>query len=151
MPSIGVSTAAPRHKFSQADVRRLAGQLFSAASFDVAQMQAVFANTTVRERNFCVDMKWFEEDHGFAQKNRTYCEKGVELAEKAVSDVCRSAGISPQEVDHIFFISSTGIATPSLDAHLFNRLRFKGSILRTPIWGLGCGGGIACIGRLRIG
>jgi len=148
MPSIvAVSTAAPPHKFGQNDVRRLAGQLFSAASFDVEEMQAVFANTTIRERYFCVDMSWFEEDHSFAQKNQTYLEKGVELAEKAVSDVCRSAGISPQEVDHIFFISSTGIATPSLDAHLLNRLRFKGSILRTPIWGLGCGGGIAGIGR----
>jgi alkylresorcinol/alkylpyrone synthase len=148
MPSIvAVRTASPPYKFDQNDVRRLAGRLFSAASFDVAQMQAVFANTTIRERYFCVDPDWFEEDHGFAQKNRTYLEQGVELAEKAVSDVCRSAGISPQEIDHIFFISSTGIATPSLDAHLFNRLRFKGSILRTPIWGLGCGGGIAGIGR----
>ena len=148
MPSIvAVSTATPPHKFDQNDVRHLAGRLFSAARFDVAQMQAVFANTTVRERYFCVDLNWFEKDHGFAQKNRTYLEKGLELAERAVSAVCRSAGISPREVDHIFFISSTGISTPSLDAHLFNRLRFKGSILRTPIWGLGCGGGIAGIGR----
>src|SRR5512144_1558874 len=104
MPSIvAVRTATPPHKFDQDDVRRLAGRLFSAASFDVAQMQAVFANTTVRERYFCVDMNWFEEGHSFAQKNRTYQEKGVELAQKAVSDVCRSADISPQEVDHIFF------------------------------------------------
>jgi alkylresorcinol/alkylpyrone synthase len=148
MPSIvAVNTAAPPHKFDQNDVRRLAGRFFSGASFDVTQMQAVFANTTIRERYFCVDLDWFEEDHGFAEKNRTYIEKGVELAERAVSAVCRTAGISPSEVDHIFFISSTGIATPSLDAHLFNRLRFKGSILRTPIWGLGCGGGIAGIGR----
>jgi alkylresorcinol/alkylpyrone synthase len=148
MPSIlSVSTAVPPHKFSQDDVRRLAGQLFNAASFDIAQMQAVFANTTVRERYFCVDMNWFEEDHSFARKNRIYLEKGLELAESAVSAVCRSAGISPREVDHIFFISSTGISTPSLDAHLFNRLKFNGAILRTPIWGLGCGGGIAGIGR----
>ena len=148
MPSIvAVRTASPPYKFDQNNVRRLAGRLFSDASFDVAQMQAVFANTTIRERYFCVDIDWFEEDRGFAQKNRIYQEKGVELAERAISDVCRSAGISPQEVDHIFFISSTGVATPSLDAHLFNRLKFKESILRTPIWGLGCGGGIAGIGR----
>jgi alkylresorcinol/alkylpyrone synthase len=148
MPSIvAVGTAVPPHKFDQDDVRRLAGQLFRAASFDVAQMQAVFANTTIRERYFCVDQNWFEADHGFAEKNQTYLEKGVELAERAASDVCRTAGIPTHAVDHIFFVSSTGIATPSLDAHLFNCLRFKESILRTPIWGLGCGGGIAGIAR----
>jgi alkylresorcinol/alkylpyrone synthase len=148
MPSlVAVNTVSPPFKFDQNDVRRLAGRLFSAASFDIAPMQAVFTNTTVRERYFCVDMNWFEEDHSFAQKNRAYLEKGLELAERAVSGACQSAGLLPQEVDHIFFVSSTGIATPSLDAYLFNRLKFKKSILRTPIWGLGCGGGIAGIGR----
>ena len=53
----------------------------------------------------------------------------------------------PDEVDHLFFVTVTGISTPSLDARLANRLRLKPSVKRTPIFGLGCMAGAAGIAR----
>jgi alkylresorcinol/alkylpyrone synthase len=148
MPSIiGVGTSVPRHKVPQEKVRNFARQLFDRSDLNVERLVSIFEHTTVRERYFAADIDWFKEEHGFAEKNRIYQEIGIELAQHAVLDACRAIDLPPGEIDHVFFISSTGIATPSLDAHLFNRLKFKESILRTPIWGLGCGGGVAGIAR----
>jgi alkylresorcinol/alkylpyrone synthase len=40
-------------------------------------------------------------------------------------------------------VSSTGIATPSLEARVSTELGFKPSALRVPVFGRGCGGGVA--------
>ncbi len=148
MPSIlGVGTSVPRHKIDQERAQQFVRRLFDKSDLQVDRLLSVFANTTVRERYFCMDAEWFSKTHGFAEKNRLYLESGRELAQQAALKACQAADVAPAEIDHVFFISTTGIATPSLDAHLLNRLSFKSSIVRTPIWGLGCAGGVAGIAR----
>src|SRR5207249_9121021 len=61
----------------------------------------------------------------------------------------RGAGLSPEDVDHVVFVSSTGVSTPSIDARLANLLRFRQDVRRTPIWGLGCAGGAVGLSRAR--
>jgi alkylresorcinol/alkylpyrone synthase len=74
---------------------------------------------------------------------RVASDLGAQVAEKALA----AAGISPRNVDHLFFITGTGIATPSVDARIVNRLAMRPDVRRTPIFGLGCAGGVAGIGR----
>ncbi|MFH1176344.1 MAG: 3-oxoacyl-[acyl-carrier-protein] synthase III C-terminal domain-containing protein, partial [Acidobacteriota bacterium] len=57
------------------------------------------------------------------------------------------AALAPRDIDHLFFVTTTGIATPSIDARLVNRLALRPDIRRTPIFGLGCAGGAAGIAR----
>ncbi len=148
MPRIlGIGTAVPPHSVQQEEACEFARLLFSTSDFGAERLLPVFKNTTIQKRHFCVPVEWFNEDHGFAEKNLTYLQSGVELAAGAIEDACSRCDISPSEIGHIFFVSSTGISTPSLDAYLFNRLRFQPAILRTPIWGLGCAGGVAGIIR----
>jgi alkylresorcinol/alkylpyrone synthase len=144
---IDVGTAVPDYKVGQNEVRDFAGRIFRKASFQVDRLLSVFQNTRISERHFCFDGDWFETDKTFPEKNRVYLEHGVQLAERAVRDALTRTNLSADQIGHIFFISSTGICTPSLDAHLFNRVSFKPSIIRTPIWGLGCAGGVAGIIR----
>jgi alkylresorcinol/alkylpyrone synthase len=59
------------------------------------------------------------------------------------------AGLTARDVDHLVFVSSTGLATPSIDALLANRLGCRVDMRRTPIWGLGCAGGAAGLSRAR--
>ncbi len=116
-------------------------------ALQVDRLLPVFRNTRISERHFCVDDDWFETEKTFSEKNSVYLEQGVKLAERAVRDVLMRTDIPAERIGHIFFISSTGISTPSLDAHLFNRISLNPSVMRTPIWGLGCSGGVAGIVR----
>ena len=55
--------------------------------------------------------------------------------------------MTARDVDHLFFVTGTGIATPSLDARIVNQLGMRSDVRRTPIFGLGCAGGVAGVIR----
>ena len=76
-----------------------------------------------------------------------YLHEATNLAQQAIERALAEAEISAQDVNNLIFISSTGIATPSLDAMLINRLGMCGDVRRTPIWGLGCAGGVVGLSR----
>src|SRR5260370_1449745 len=55
--------------------------------------------------------------------------------------------MTARDVDHLCCVTGTGIATPSLDARIVNRLGMRSDVRRTPIFGLGCAGGVAGVVR----
>jgi predicted naringenin-chalcone synthase len=57
------------------------------------------------------------------------------------------AGVKSEDVGALFFVSTTGISTPSLDAKLLFRLGLSPNLRRIPVWGLGCAGGAAGVAR----
>jgi alkylresorcinol/alkylpyrone synthase len=69
------------------------------------------------------------------------------VGEAAIRAGLAAAGLAPRDVDHLWFVTVTGISTPSLDAKLVNRLGLKPSVKRTPIFGLGCLAGAAGLAR----
>ena len=71
----------------------------------------------------------------------------VELGARAIVEALARAISRARDVDHVFFASVTGIAAPSLDARLVNRLGLRSDVKRTPIFGLGCVAGAAGIAR----
>ena len=92
-------------------------------------------------------LEWFERKHTFGEKNDLYIEHAYELARRVTVAALEHALIAPTQVDHVIFISTTGLATPTLDARLANALGFRRDVRRTPIWGLGCAGGAAGLAR----
>ncbi len=144
---VDIGTAVPNYKVSQDHVRQFAGRIFRKASFELDRLLPIFKNTRISERHFCFGEDWFETERTFPEKNHVYLKHGVELAERAIRDALSRTNVPADRIGHIFFISSTGISTPTIDAHLFNRVGLKSSVLRTPIWGLGCAGGVAGIIR----
>jgi alkylresorcinol/alkylpyrone synthase len=83
----------------------------------------------------------------FAKRNQAWRRVGAELGEAAIRSALQSADLSPRDIDALFFVTVTGISTPSLDATLVNRLGFRSDIKRTPIFGLGCVAGAAGAAR----
>jgi alkylresorcinol/alkylpyrone synthase len=144
---IGVGTSVPPHAITQDQAGRFAARMFDRSELDIDRLLPIFENTTIRRRHFCGEIGWFETQAGYAAKHRLFVENGLALAREAILKACHRTDTAPHDIDHIFFITSTGIATPSLDAHLFNALHLKPALLRTPIWGLGCGGGVAGMAR----
>ena len=83
----------------------------------------------------------------FAKTNAAWTRVAPELGAVAAQSALAVAGMSAVDVDHFFFVTGTGIATPSLDARIVNRLGMRSDVRRTPIFGLGCAAGVAAVGR----
>ena len=144
MPQIvAIDTAVPEYRVTQDTAKAFAKKLFNAAHLDIDRLLPVFDHTQIETRYFCMPPEWFETPHRFSEKNKTYCQHAIRLCHEAIERVLQKAGVAAEDIGHIFFISTTGLSTPSIDAYLFNLLKFRADIRRTPIWGLGCAGGVA--------
>ncbi len=83
----------------------------------------------------------------FAKTNAAWTRAAPELGAAAARSALAAAGMTARDVDHLFFVTGTGVATPSLDARIVNRLGMRADVRRTPIFGLGCAGGVAGVIR----
>ena len=147
---VSVATALPPHEVRQSDARRFAETIFGPAlPPEDRRLLAVFGNSGIETRHTCMPLEWYGNPHRFGETNALYVEHAEALAAEAISAALERAGLKVADVDHLVLVTSTGMATPSLDARLANRLRFRGDFRRTPIWGLGCAGGAAGLSRAR--
>lgn len=138
---ISAAIAVPPYRVTQRQAREFAAVHFSSKIKNIEKLLPVFDNARIESRNFCVPPGWFLSEKSFSQKNQVYIEWACKLGGQAAEDCLESADISPGEVDSIIFVSTTGLATPSIDARLVNSLKMRHDIRRTPVWGLGCVGG----------
>ncbi len=139
---LSVATAVPRFRLDQAAVARAAAQVFDRERSEIARLMPVFDNAGVATRHSSVPMEWYFARHGWRERNERYIASAVDLLEDAARDALRRAGRMPGDIAAIVVASTTGVATPSLDALLLNRMGLSPTILRLPIFGLGCGGGV---------
>src|ERR1700740_883824 len=92
-------------------------------------------------------IEFYESMETFGQANNVWIECALDLGEKALCRALARAGIEPDELSAIFVTSVTGIAAPSIDARLVNRMGLSPNIKRIPIFGLGCVAGAAGLAR----
>lgn len=83
----------------------------------------------------------------FAKSNAAWTLVAPELGMAAAKGALEAAGLAPRDVGHFFFVTGTGIATPSIDARIVNLLGMRADVRRTPVFGLGCAGGVAAVAR----
>jgi alkylresorcinol/alkylpyrone synthase len=151
MPNVprltALATAVPAYRIDQSDVACRARRLFPEAAATLERLLPIYANAGVETRYSCVPPDWYEQPHGWREKNQLYLEHAVELLERASRDCFDRSGLSPKDIDAVVAVSTTGIATPSLDALLIERLGLRSDVDRLPIFGLGCGGGVLGLSR----
>jgi alkylresorcinol/alkylpyrone synthase len=87
------------------------------------------------------------QPHTWEERTRSFQKNALDLLDDVTLAAVKSAGIELNAIDMIVTNTVTGLAIPSLDAMLYNRLKLKPTIERLPIFGLGCGGGVAGIAR----
>ncbi len=141
-----LATAVPEHRVPQSAVRDLAAEKLEQLAPELLEYLDVFDSSGIEGRNFARPLDWFLEPRGWTERNRAYAEVAREVGGAAARRALDEAGVPPSAVDGIIFVSTTGIATPSLDARLANDLGLRSDVSRTPVWGLGCGGGVAGLG-----
>ena len=144
MPSLAaLSTIDFPFKADQQEVKQYANDLFAPSYPQVERMLSAFDNTEIITRNFCKPLEYYAELHTFEDQNLEYIRISLEYSVKAIEECISSAHIQKEEITDIIFVSTTGLSTPSLDAHIINKMRLSQNINRMAIFGLGCGGGVS--------
>jgi alkylresorcinol/alkylpyrone synthase len=143
---LSVATALPPYPLDQNDVIRRVQALFEGAPA-LERLLPVFANSGIRTRYSCVPLEWYDRPHGWAERNRAYIAGALDLLEATTIGLLDRAGIDKRQIDAVVTVSTTGIATPSLDALLIERMGLRRDVRRLPIFGLGCAGGVIGLAR----
>lgn len=144
---VAIGTAVPPYEVQQSEAQSFAKELFSRSFRDIQRLLPLFEHTGIMKRRFSRPRSWFEEEHSFAEKNNAYIETACQLGEAAIRRCLAQCGLDVTEIDHLIFVSTTGMATPSIDARLVHRMGINPHVKRTPIWGLGCAGGVVGLAR----
>lgn len=145
---LSLATAVPPFALGQTEVAERARRLFAeSAGADLDRLMPVFANAGIERRYSCVPIDWYESTHGWHDRNALYLEHAVGLIDVAARDALARASLEPRDIDAVVAVSSTGIATPSLDAMLIGRLGLLAEVKRLPLFGLGCAGGVIGLAR----
>ena len=121
--------------------------LFPGRGVDVDRLLPVYANAGIARRYSCVPLDWYEQPHAWAEKNRLYIDNALTLLERVTTDCLKTAGLGKDDIDAIVCVSTSGIATPSLDALLMERMGLRRDVMRLPVFGLGCAGGVLGLSR----
>jgi len=139
----GLSTALPPHCLTQAEVRDRASIIFGDKYPQFDRLAKTFDTAGIDTRYSVVPIDWFSQDHGWTDRNAAFMTGAkamfIEVAQRALED----AGWAASEVDCVVTVTSTGIATPSLEAQAFGEMGFRQDIMRVPVFGLGCAGGVS--------
>lgn len=144
---IGMATATPPYRFPQELTRDAARQVFADRLRDFDRLAPVFTNAGIDARFSCVPIDWYMEPRGWPERNAVYLDSALEVLEQATRKALARADLKPEDIDAILCVSSTGIATPSLDALLMERMGLRRDVQRLPVFGLGCAGGVIGLSR----
>ncbi|HWB48516.1 MAG TPA: 3-oxoacyl-[acyl-carrier-protein] synthase III C-terminal domain-containing protein [Stellaceae bacterium] len=143
---LSLATAVPPHVLDQKAVIARVERMFAGAP-DINRLIWVYANSGIERRYSVVPLDWFDAPHGWPDRNRAYLTGALALAEAAARRALDQAGIGLDEVGAVVTVSTTGIATPALDALLMERMPLPRHLERLPIFGLGCAGGALGLGK----
>ena len=141
-----LATAVPPFVLEQKDVAKRVETLFGSLE-DIRRLMPVFENAGINRRYSCVPIGWYDDAHGWKDRNALYIQSAVPLLESVACELLRSAKLQCHDIDAIVTVSTSGIATPSLDALLIERMGLRRDIRRLPVFGLGCAGGVIGLSR----
>ena len=139
---LSLATAVPPHVVEQAEAKIVARRAFGGRPALFDRLAGVFDNAGIARRHIVTPIDWYECSHGWAERNALYLRAAEELFLEAASKAIAGAGLSPDEIDGVVTVSTTGIATPSLEARVGQRLGLRNDVRRVPVFGLGCAGGV---------
>ena len=140
---LSIATAVPPHVVEQRDAKAMARRAFSGKPALFDRLSGVFDNAGIARRHVVAPPAWYEHAHGWAERNAVYESAAGDLFAEAAVAAIAAAGLSPSEIDGVVTASTTGIATPSLEARVGPGIGLRDDVRRIPVFGLGCAGGVS--------
>jgi len=140
---LSLATAVPPNVVEQYEAKATAREAFGGKKALFDRLSGVFDNAGIARRNIVAPLDWYTRSHGWRDRNAVYLESSQNLFIEVASAAIEQAGLAPDEIDGVVTVSTTGIATPSLEARVGPKLGLRDDVRRVPVFGLGCAGGVS--------
>ena len=140
---VSIGTAVPPHAIDQRNAALASHQAFSSRYADFERLAKVFESSGIRRRYGVRPLDWYFKTPAWPDRNDAFIEGAGALFVSAANEALKAAGLSAGNVDTIVTVTSTGIATPSLEARVSTQMGFRADVERVPVFGLGCAGGVS--------
>lgn len=114
-----------------------------------ALLRRLHDSAMVRQRHLALPLDRYPQLKDFGEANDAFIEQATELGTRAIRTALDDAGLEPGDVDLVMSTTVTGIAAPSVEARIAQRLGLRTDVKRVPMFGLGCVAGAAGIARLH--
>ena len=139
---LSLATAVPPYVAEQHEAKAYAREAFGGKKALFDRLSGVFDNAGIARRHIVAPIEWYVKPHGWQDRNSVYLEAGEDLLVEAATAAIEKAGLKPDDIDGVVTVSTTGIATPSLEARASARIGLRENVRRVPVFGLGCAGGV---------
>ena len=140
---LALATALPANVIEQSQAAEMARAYFAHRVAGYEAFSRVFTTTGVERRYSVEPLSWFGEKHDWTDRTSAYMSGAGKLFTDVVRKALRAANLDADQIDAVVTVSSTGVATPSLEARMLPKLGFRDDVRRIPIFGLGCAGGVS--------
>ena len=147
MKVAAVATAFPPHWYDQRVLTEYLVAAFDLEPRAAERLRSLHANTGIAGRHLTLPLDAYTDLADFTACNDAWLAGAVDLGEKAIRAALGRAGLEPADVDVVFFSTVTGVASPSVDSRLMQRLGLRNDCKRVPMFGLGCVAGAAAVSR----
>lgn len=141
---VALATAVPEYILDRRTIAESAAHIFGD---DLRRLGPIHANAGIDTRHSCVPAEWYRHPHSWPDRSALFVEHATKLASRAIVDCLAKTETPLAAIDAIVAVSTTGLCTPSLDALLAERLRLRRDVVRLPVFGLGCAGGVLGLAR----
>jgi alkylresorcinol/alkylpyrone synthase len=145
---LSVGRALPPHHVDQETLTAALRAHWARRHFNADRLDELHRAVKVKGRHLALPLAEYAALDGFKKSNDAWIRVAEPLGAEAMIAALGAAGLAPADVDHLVFVTVTGLATPSIDAKLVNRLGLRRDVKRLPVFGLGCVAGAAGLARL---
>ena len=127
---LSLTTAVPPHVVAQERAKDLARRVWGGRASLFEKLSGVFDNAGIGQRNLVAPPEWYEQAHGWEDRNSVYLEAAQSLFEEVAAAAIEKAGLTPDQIDGVVTVSTTGIATPSLEARVGPKMGLRADVRR---------------------
>src|SRR6476646_11583363 len=147
MRIIGAGSAFPGNIYEQQEITSALKEAWQSQLDNPEVLDRLHSRCGVERRHMVLPLEAYDRVTTWGQANDLWIEASQTLGRDAICRAITPLGILPRDIDALFFVSVTGVASPSIDARLVNRMGLSPNIKRIPIFGLGCVAGAAGLAR----
>lgn len=147
MKIIAVGSALPDHYYDQETLLSALRIHWAKRHHNLERLEQLHRSVLVGGRHLALPLEAYQNIESWGDANDAWIRVAQEVGETAVRNALERADLAVSDVDALFFATVTGVATPSIDARLMNRLGLRPSVKRLPLFGLGCVAGAAATAR----